>query len=263
LSFDEMQAAIDEHGAAAAVTRLHLPVDEDNPDGGASGIVYDKGATFLRTIEHIVGRERWDVYLRSWFDRHAFQPATSAMFLADLRANLVRGDADLERRLMLDQWVYQPGLPDNVVRPDAAAFAPVDRAVAAFAAGGSVDSTAFGGWTTAERLRFINRLPRQISTARLAQLDTSLGLSRIGNNEVLFAWLNLALANRYEPAVAPAEQFLATVGRRKFVLPLFQTLLAQGDWGRPIAERIYARTRGGYHAVTRGSVDRALGRTGG
>jgi leukotriene-A4 hydrolase len=49
----------------------------------------EKGATFLRTIEREVGRECWDAYLRSWFDRHAFQPATSELFLADLRANLI------------------------------------------------------------------------------------------------------------------------------------------------------------------------------
>ena len=33
------------------------------------------------------------------------------------------------------------------------------------------------------------------------------------------------------------EKFLTTQGRRKFVLPLFQSLWAQGDWGRPIATR--------------------------
>ena len=61
------------------------------PTAGVGGIVYDKGAAFLRTLERIVGRERWDAYLRSYFDRHAFQPMTSERFLADLRANLVRG----------------------------------------------------------------------------------------------------------------------------------------------------------------------------
>jgi leukotriene-A4 hydrolase len=50
-----------------------------------------------------------------------------------------------------------------------------------------------------------------------ADLDARLGLSRLGNSETLLAWLELALANRYEPAVPMAEQFLARVGRRKFV----------------------------------------------
>lgn len=260
LGFAEVEETIAERGATANVTRLHLPAGEDNPDGGEGAIIYSKGANLLHTMESLVGRERWDTWLRNWFDNHAFQPATSAMLLADLRANLVRGDAALEQRLMLTDWIYGPGLPANVARPDPAAFADVDRAVASFARSGAVDGALWRGWTTAERLRFLNRIARTQSPANLRALDETLVLGREGNNEVLFAWLNLALANRYQPAVAPAEAFLARVGRRKFVLPLFQTLLAQGDWGRPIAERIYARTRSGYHAVTTGSVDRAFGR---
>jgi hypothetical protein len=81
----------------------------------------------------------------------------------------------------------------------------------------------------------------------------------MGNNEVLFAWLDLAMANRYDPAVTTTEAFLARVGRRKFVLPLFRTLWDQGEWGQPIARRIYARTRSSYHAVTSSSVDRVVG----
>jgi aminopeptidase N len=256
LSFDDYQSALTEEGATSPRTRLHLADAEATPEGGVSGIVYDKGATFLRTIERTVGRERWDAYLRSYFARHAFQPMTSARFLADLRANLIRGDQALERRLMLDQWVYQPGMPANVVRPEAAAFAEVDATIAEDA---GIDPEAWRRWTTAEKLRYLNRLPRELSHERLAGMERSLELSESGNNEVLFAWLNLALANRYDPAVPVAEEFLARLGRRKFVLPLFQTLWAQGEWGRPIARRIYARTRPTYHSVTTGSVDRVLG----
>ena len=257
LSFDDLTTALKEEGAASPKTRLHLADAEATPEGGVSGIVYDKGAAFLRTLERQVGRQRWDAYLRSYFDRHAFQPMTSARFLADLRANLLRGDGALERRLLLDQWVYQPGLPANVTRPDPAAFARVDQAVSAFGAGGAVPSD-FDRWTTVERLRFLDGLPRKLPAAQLQALDRALRLSEAGNYEVRFAWLNLALVNRYEPAVEPAERFLGEVGRRKFVLPLFKTLAAQGDWGRPIARRIYGRTRPTYHAVTVGSVDEAL-----
>ena len=256
LSFADMEETLRENGDGSAISSLHLSGDAADPNGGSGGIIYDKGATFLRTMEHIVGRERWDAYLRSWFDRHAFQPATSAMFLADVRQHLVRGDAALEASMVLDYWVYQPGLPGNVLRPDSAIFAEVDGAVAAFTAGGTPNTAAWATWTTAERLRYINGLPRMLPTSRLDQIDQSLGLSAITNNEVLFAWLNLALVNRYEPAVPVADQFLARVGRRKFVLPLFRTLVEQGEWGMPIAHAIYARTRSGYHSVTTTSVDR-------
>ncbi len=258
LSFTEMESAIADLGADASVTRLHLTGADADPNGGNGGIIYDKGAIFLRTLENRVGRERWDVYLRSWFDRNAFSPATSAMFLADIRANLLRGDAAMEADLMLDRWIYQPGLPTNVARPDPAAFAAVDRAVAAYARTGIVDAAAWAGWTTAERLRLLGQLPRDLTMQQLAALDDGLGLSRVGNNEVLFAWLELALANRYDPVVPLAERFLASVGRRKFVAPLFTTLMAEDEWGRPIAQRIYARTRAGYHSVTTSRVDEIM-----
>jgi len=258
LQFDGMEEAIAENGADADITRLHLPKDADTPDGGASGIIYDKGAIFLRTMEQIVGRQKFDAWLMSWFDRHAFQPATSAMIVADLRENLIKGDAELEKKLMLDEWVYEPGIPSNVWRPDPQAFAAVDAAATAYGADGKIDAAAWQGWTTAERLRFMSRLPQQRSADQLAQLDSALGLSQEGNNEVLFAWLELALANRYDPAVPVAEDFLAQVGRRKFVAPLFKTLMEQGEWGQPIAKRIYAKTRKTYHSVTTGTVDKTL-----
>ena len=259
LSWAEMESAFAESGRDSPATRLHA---SDNPDEGSSGIVYDKGSIFLRTIERIVGREKWDTYLRSYFDRHAFQPMTSARFLADLRANLVRGDQALEQRLQLDRWVYQPGLPDNAARPDPQAFAAVDSAVNAYKANGNTAGIPYSSWTTAERLRFVNSLPRELPIPRLAQLDQAFGLTRSGNAEVLFAWLQLALANRYEPAVPAAEQFLLRMGRRKFVAPLFETLMGEGEWGQPIARRIYARARPGYHSVTTGTVDETVNASG-
>ena len=258
LSFADMEEVLAEEGMTDPETALHLPDGVAGPEAGHSGIIYDKGAVFLRTVETIAGRQRFDAWLRQWFDNHAFQPATSAMILHDLNANLVKGDAALAQRLMLQEWIYRPGLPANVVRPDPAAFAEVDAAAALYGQNAGVPTAAWTKWTTAERLRFMAKLPAERSSAQLAALDQALGLSREGNNEVLFAWLKLALANRYEPAVPLAEQFLARVGRRKFVAPLFETLMGEGEWGQAHAKRIYARTRPGYHAVTRGTVDKLV-----
>jgi leukotriene-A4 hydrolase len=258
LSWRDMEKGLHELGATAPGTRLH---DESaGPDGGSSGIVYDKGATFLRTIERIVGRERFDAYLRSYFDRHAFQPMTSARFLADLRANLVKGDKALEAKLMLDDWVYKPGLPANAARPDPNAFARVDAALKAFNAGGPAAAVPYAGWTTAERLRFLDGLPRVLPQARLAELDRAFGLTQSGNSETLSAWLQLAIANRYPPAIPAAERFLLSAGRAKFVVPLFKGLMAQGEWGRGIAVPLYARARPLYHSVTTGLVDKTMGK---
>ncbi|GMM92678.1 M1 family metallopeptidase [Qipengyuania sp. MTN3-11] len=254
LSYANIVETLAEVGEDAPGTALH---NDGSGELIGSAIAYDKGAYFMRTVESIVGRERFDAWLRQWFDNHAFEPATSRMILEDMQENLVRSPAEAER-LMLRQWIFEPGLPANVAKPDPAAFAEVDAAVAAYASGGAIPA-GFANWTSAERQRFLDNIPEQRSAEQLARLDQALGLSRTGNNEELFLWLELALANRYQPAVAQAETFLAEVGRAKFVRPLFQTLWDQGEWGRPIARRIYAETRPTYHAVTRGGVDRILG----
>ncbi|MCA1661313.1 MAG: M1 family metallopeptidase [Novosphingobium sp.] len=254
LDFAAIEEKLAEVGRDAPGTALHHP---EGVESSGSEIVYNKGAAFLRTIEHAVGRERFDAWLRQWFDGHAFQPATSAMILADMQRNLARSPQEA-RALRLREWIYEPGLRANVWRPDPAAFAEVDGAAAVYAKGRTIPTAAWRGWTSAERQRFLKKLPQELIAKDLAALDRALGLSRTGNNEERFLWLELALANRYEPAVAQADAFLSSVGRTKFVRPLFEALMGEGDWGRTIAKRIYARTRPTYHSVTQAAIDKVM-----
>jgi aminopeptidase N len=254
LDWDGLQRDIKAAGGPTApTTRLH-----GDPEATAGQLDYFKGSTFLRTIENMVGRARWDAYLRGYFDRHAFQPQTSAGFLRDLRANLIRGDKALEAKLQLDRWVYEPGLPDNAFHAKSDALARVDARVAAFEAGGPASAVAPQGWSTQEWLRFLNRLPRELPAARLAELDRTFGLSQQGNGYIRSAWLELAIANRYDPALPSLEAFLTSVGRTLLVRPLYAGLKAQGDWGMPIARRIYARARPTYHPITAAAIDKVL-----
>lgn len=250
-----------------ADTRLKLDLAGRDPDDGMTDVAYEKGAAFLRTIERIVGRARFDTWLRGYFERNAFRPMTTERFLEDIRAHLLQGDAALENRLMMDAWIYQPGMPSNWVPPVSDAFAPVDAAAqAVFVAGAPVSTVPWGDWNTQQRLRFLGWRPERLepagdwlTPAQLADLSATLALPTEGNAEIVFAWLQIALQHRYDPAVPQAEAFLTGMGRRKFVLPLFRTLWAEEDWGRPLATRLYRQARPLYHPVTTGSVDPLLG----
>ncbi|MEC7533476.1 MAG: M1 family aminopeptidase/hydrolase, partial [Pseudomonadota bacterium] len=150
LMFANIQETLAEVGEDAPGTAL-------STDGGyqlGSAIAYDKGAFFLRTVESVVGRERFDDWLRQWFDNHAFQPATSELFYEDMMANLVQGEAEAQA-LMLREWIFEPGLPANVAKPDPAAFATVDAAVTAYGATGAIPG-AYAQWSSAERQRFLD-----------------------------------------------------------------------------------------------------------
>lgn len=251
----------------AADTRLKLDLAGRDPDEGLTDVAYEKGAAFLRTIERIVGRERFDAWLKGYFERNAFRPMTTERFLEDIRTHLVT-TPELERQLMMDAWIYQPGMPSNWVPPVSTAFVPVDAAARAFFADkGPASAIPWAGWSTQERQRFLAWRPAELAggadwltPAQLADLEATLNLREEGNAEVLYSWLQIAVQHRYQPAVPTLEKFLTTMGRRKFVLPLFTSLWAEGDWGRPIAARLYAQARPGYHPVTTNSVDAVVGR---
>jgi aminopeptidase N len=257
LGIDAMNKAVAENGGPNGPdTRLHIDLKGRHPDDGLTDIAYEKGAAFLRTIEATVGRDRFDQWLKGWFERHKFQPVTSSMFLADIREHLVKGDRALEARLQLDKWVNDPGIPSNIAPADPQAFAAADAAVAAFEAGKLPDAATWNGWTTDERLRFLNRIDRKQPADRLAALDRAFALSRSGNSEIRFAFLDLAVKNRFDPAVPALEDFLTVQGRRKFVKPLIVALVEDQSWGRPIAARIYAKTSASYHPVTTRDLDK-------
>ena len=240
-------------GDSAPSTRLH-----GEPGDSAGQLDYLKGSTFLRTIEYAVGRKRFDTYLRGYFDRHAFQPQTSAGFLTDIRTHLIKGNKALEAQLQLDSWVYQPGVPSNAVQVKSDTLAKVDAQLAAFNAGGPASAIDTAGWQTQQWQRLLGGLPRQQSAARLAELDAALKLTGSKNAYVQSAWFDLAIANRYEPVIPALEEYLTRVGRNLLVTPLYRGLKAQGDWGTPIAERIFAKAKPGYHPVTVGAVKRIL-----
>jgi leukotriene-A4 hydrolase len=244
-------------GANAPDTRLHLDLAGRNPDDGMTSIAYDKGAAFLQAVEEEVGRERLDSFLREYFDQFAFQPMTSEQFLRYMDQELFAGETAAAARVRAHEWIYEPGLPDNAPVIRSAAFERVDTQVVALRAGTSPHQLATADWSTHEWLRFLRALPDTMSDAQLASLDESFGFTESGNSEILFAWLRIAIRNRYEPAMPALERFLTSQGRRKFIAPLFQDL-AGTEWGGRLAREIYGRARSTYHPITANTVDQIL-----
>ena len=250
-----LQSEIDRLGGAASRdTILHLDLAGKDPDEGVTDIAYEKGALLLQTIEAAVGRDRFDAYLRSYFDRHAFRSITSKVFVDDIRRHLIAGDAALEQRLRLDEWIYQPGLPDNAVVVTSAALDRVEAQTKAFVAGASGPLPDAKAWSTQEWQHFLDNLPDKLSPAQLERLDRAFNLTGNGNSEILFSWFRIAIRNHYRPALPALDRFLTSQGRRKFLRPLYEDLMKQ-DWGQAEARRIYKVARPSYHSVSTSTLD--------
>ena len=242
-------------GPTSKETILHIDLAGRDPDDGLTQIPYDKGATFVRLLEKTFGRQVFDVFLRGYFERHAFKSITTAQFETYLREHLLKGDAELEERIKLKEWLYQPGMPENAPVPTSDVLARVEQQAKSFAAGAPAASiTATSGWSTQEWQHFVASLPEKLSAAQMADLDRAFGLSARGNAEVLFAWLRVAIRNHYTPALPALERFLTSMGRRKFLRPLYEDLM-KADWGKAEARRIYARARPLYHPLSTNTLD--------
>ncbi|HEY7214618.1 MAG TPA: leukotriene A4 hydrolase C-terminal domain-containing protein, partial [Thermoanaerobaculia bacterium] len=258
LGRQDLEDVLKELGPESPDTRLHLDIAGRDPDEVTSDVAYEKGALFLRMLEAAVGRAKLDAFLRSYFDTFAFQSMDTARFVAYLKQQLLGGDEALAQQLQIDAWIYGPGVPSNAPQPHSEAFVPVDQAVQAFAAGTPAAQLTTTGWTTHHWLHFIRNLPEQLDAQRMADLDATFHFSGSGNSEILAAWLIKVIDSQYEPAYPALEKFLTTVGRRKFLKPLYAEM-AKTPAGAEMALRIYEKARPGYHSVSQSTVDQILG----
>jgi aminopeptidase N len=249
----ELRQAVADPTTRAEDTRLHLDLEGRDPDEGMSSIAYDKGANLLRMLEKRFGRERFDAFLRAYFDRHVFQSMTTERFLAVLKQDLFHGDERLWKETGVEQWVYAPGIPETMVVPASTRFERARAAAEAFARTGALSGLG-QGWVTTEWLGFLNGLPDTLTHAQLDALEREFKFSLSGNSEILFAWLMHAVRNTYEPAFPSLEGFLTRQGRRKFLRPLYRAL-EENVKTRELGRRIYAKARPGYHPIAVASVD--------
>jgi hypothetical protein len=217
-------------------------------------VPYEKGALLLRRIEELVGREDVDDFLRGWFEGRAFRSASTA----DFEEYLLHGLAELRPGAManldLDLWLHGPGLPDDAPQAVSEPLLMVDAAVSRLIAGTDPGEIETADWNTFQWLRMIHGLGQDAGPELLESLDLSFGLTSSGNAEVLCAWLELGILGGYDGVQQRLEEFLLTVGRRKYLLPLYTALCATPE-GRTRARRIYAQARPLYHAVSTATLD--------
>ncbi len=238
---------------------LHIDLAGRNPDDNMTAVPYDKGAAFLHRLAQVFGRERFEKCMQGWFDSHAFQSVTTADFVAYLDANLMRTDPQRAAQVDVHRWVYEPGLPDDVVRPTTDAFTRIDAQRTEWL-GGRLTSKDLGGdaWIPQQWLHFLGGLPAQVDVLRLQNLDATYHLTQTGNAEIAAAWFVVGIRSGYAAVDDATEAFLMRVGRRKFLKPLYEAL-TKTDAGKARAQAIYARARPRYHAVSVRTLDEMLG----
>ena len=233
-------------------THLKLDLSGRDPDDGFTDIAYEKGFFLLRLIEETVGRKQFDVFLKKYFTTHAFKVMDTEAFVTYINNNLLDSQPKLKEKIRLEEWIYSPGIPDNCPKVNSIKFDAVEGAIKSFKKGYPLVNIKTQGWSSHEWLHFLRNLPEDMDRNDLQKLDQAFGFTSSGNSEVLNAWFQLTIPSGYMQADKDLEGFLLTVGRRKFLKPLYEALYKKDP---EKAKRIYKKARDNYHTVTIQTLD--------
>lgn len=244
-----LQVHLDGFGPGSAYTKLRGDLEGIDPDEVYSLVPYEKGAQFVILLERAVGRERFDAFLRDYMRTFRFQSITTDEFLAFLDRELPGVYASIEGR----RWVEEPDMPANEVPVTSPRVEAVKTLAAGWGAGTRPDLSVGQAWTPDEWVLYLQGLPRPMDVRECRWLDETFDLTARGNWEVLVEWLTIAAASGYQPALPRVREVLSSVGRMKYLKPLYKALMLHDDTAA-FARDVFAAARESYHPLSRGAV---------
>ena len=236
-------------------THLYLDLDGRNPDDGLTDVAYEKGRFFLQKLESVVGRERFDLFLKNYFEENKFKPMNTERFIANLNEHLLTPDE--EQAVNINAWVYGPGLPDNALIPYSEELDRVESSIAQYNNNQiKAEEIDISGYTTHHWLYFLRGL-KNLDSIKMHELDQNFNFTQTGNSEIACDWFKHCIDHQYEEAFPALNDFLIRVGRRKFLIPLY-TRLAKSPQNKAWVKEVYQTARNGYHSVSYNTVDEVL-----
>jgi len=234
---------------------LAIDLRDRDPQEALGRVPCEKGRLFLTYLDAKFGRERFDAFLRGYFEHFSAKNVTSEQFVKYLEENLLDRFPGIVARDEVMTWIGGPGIPPDAVLPTSDAFAGVDAARAAWA-GGKIAAKKMESraWVAQQWLYFLDDMPAQLTTAQVAELDQTFEFSRSSNAEVVQSWLLLAIRHQYQPSFVRLEEYLRTIGRRTLIAPLYREMM-KTPAGATQARRVYALARPHYHSSAAAAID--------
>ncbi len=204
----------------------------------------------LETLETAFGRDIFDEYLAGYFEYFGFQAISSEQFLDYIDTGLLQKFPGRYTREQVEQWLYQPGIPDGAAVPTSRSLEEAATMAITWSSGEQpIDELPVENWSPQAMVAFINALPADLSEQQLEELDQTLGLSTARNVEIARAWFIQAAARKYRPAYNEMRSYLNRYGRTRLVKPVYQALSGNNE-DSALAQSLFDEARAGYHPLT-------------
>ncbi|KAJ3057231.1 Leukotriene A-4 hydrolase [Rhizophlyctis rosea] len=242
--------------------------DED-PDDAFSSVPYEKGFNLLFYLEKLVGGSTiFEPYVKAHVENFSHKSITTSDFKDFLYRYFEKHHSDKIRLLdsvNWEAWFHKSGMPivDNHF-DQTLAKACEDLAnkwdAARDDASGPWPRIEFDRFTTEQKMGFLEKLllKKPFPHKTLEALESSYELTKFKNAEIRFRWQWLCLNAEYEEIFPQVVDFVTSVGRMKFVRPLYRQLNKCKN-GSELAKKTFQEHRAFYHPICAAMVAKDLG----
>jgi leukotriene-A4 hydrolase len=245
-----LEESINDKETNAEDTRLRFDYTKRDPEDAFSDVPYIKGAYMLYAIEEKVGKAKFDQFLRDYFAKFTFKSVSTDQAVEEL--------SKIVDQAFLKAWIDSPGIPSDAPKINSKIISQIDEKLKTYKmVGGAPDKKYIEQMTSKDICYYLQSLPRKPKAFKLQHLDASFGFSSTSDPEVRTLWYKLALPRNYKPAMETVSEFLSSVGRGKFVVPIFDALIETKE-GRKLAAEIYEKNKTFYSQMVRGRIEKKL-----
>ncbi len=253
LGHQQLRKALDTFAKSPEDSKLKRSLAGLDPEGIVLTVAYEKGFAFLTALERAVGRPIFDNFIQAYLAAYRFRSLTTEEFIDFLKRKL----PDAQQSVDFEEWVYGTGIPEDQPEFPSILLDEVRQVVAETSQGRLPAPETVKNWNALQIELFFRSLPDTLSVADCRSLDRLFNIINSRNVEHLAGYYLLAIRCGDQTVLPRVEEFLAEIGRMKFIVLLYLAL-AQTDWGFEAAREIFTTNKERYHPIAAQKISKIL-----
>ena len=246
-------------GESHEFTKLIPNLKGKDPDDAFSSIPYEKGFTFLYYIEQLISQPVFDTFIPHYFTVWKGKSLDSYDFKSTLISFFSRDESTTSKLNTIDwdTWFYSSGYPPYTPQFNTKLVDPALKLAAQwkkFTDGGN-----FGpvfddvkGWSANQLVVFLEQIlqfEKPLPVPHANYMGYLYALKSTKNVEVSSRYYQVAMAAGDDSVKGFVKELLGTVGRMKFVRPLYKGLVKMGAVEEAV--ETFEKNKDFYHPICR------------
>ena len=251
--------SIAQFGESHEFTKLVTNLKGKDPDDAFSSIPYEKGFTFLYYIEQLIGQATFDTFIPHYFTIWRGKSLDSYDFRSTLLSFFSRNATTTSKLNTIDwdTWFHSPGYPPYTPQFNTKLVEPALKLAVQwkkFTEGGT-----FGpvfddvkGWSANQLVVFLEQVlafEKPLPIPHANYMGYLYSLKSTKNVEVSSRYYQVAMAAGDPSVKGFVKELLGTVGRMKFVRPLYRGLVNMGAVEEAV--ETFEKNKDFYHPICR------------